>query len=145
MRPIKYVRGDIVRNPWTTFAKYYIYIKRGKRYVHMLRLYKGLFEEANFYKEDFDKAFYKVGHSDGFDRMVAEANHDWEPKEAHEIVPFEEVPVRTAVVKFDPDICFFSNVGVYEFGNFAYKETEKYLTVLGNVFENPELLEVRDE
>ena len=52
-----------------------------------------------------------------------------------------EKPVRVAVVRFDPDICFDSNVGIFDYGNFVYKETDKYLTVIGNVFENPELLE----
>lgn len=53
-----------------------------------------------------------------------------------------EKPVRVAVVRFDPDICFDSNVGIFDYGNFVYKETDKYLTVIGNVFENPELMEV---
>ena len=52
-----------------------------------------------------------------------------------------EKPVRVAVVIFDPDICFDSNVGIFDYGNFAYKETDKYLTVIGNIHENPELLE----
>ena len=52
-----------------------------------------------------------------------------------------EKPVRVAVVRFDPDICFDSNVGIFEYGNFAYKETDKYLTVIGNIYENPDLLE----
>ena len=29
---------------------------------------------------------------------------------------------------------------VFEFGSFAYKETHKYLEVIGNIYENPELL-----
>ncbi|WP_127849704.1 YopX family protein [Lacticaseibacillus hulanensis] len=53
-----------------------------------------------------------------------------------------ETPVRIALVKFDPDICFESYIGRFEYGNFAYKETDKYLTVIGNVYDNPELLEV---
>lgn len=52
-----------------------------------------------------------------------------------------EKPVRVAVVRFDPDICFDSNVGIFDYGNFAYKETDKYLTVIGNVYANPDLLE----
>lgn len=54
---------------------------------------------------------------------------------------FEESPVRVAVVKFDPDICFDSNVGIFDYGSFAYKKTDEYLTVIGNIFENPELVE----
>jgi uncharacterized phage protein (TIGR01671 family) len=30
---------------------------------------------------------------------------------------------------------------VFEFGSFAYKETHKYIEVIGNIYENPELLE----
>ena len=30
---------------------------------------------------------------------------------------------------------------VFEFGSFAYKETHKYLEVIGNIYENTELLE----
>ena len=51
-----------------------------------------------------------------------------------------EKSVRVAVVRFDPDICFDSNVGIFDYGKFAYKETDQYLTVIGNVYENPELL-----
>ncbi|MFT8412313.1 MAG: YopX family protein [Schleiferilactobacillus perolens] len=57
---------------------------------------------------------------------------------------FEESPVRVAVVKFDPDICFDSNVGIFDYGRFAYKKTDEYLTVIGNIYENPELLEDND-
>lgn len=55
----------------------------------------------------------------------------------------EETPIRIAVVKINPDIQFDSNVGIFTYGQFAYKNTEKFLTVLGNIYENPELLEGR--
>jgi hypothetical protein len=45
-----------------------------------------------------------------------------------------------AEVKFEPDIQFHSQVGVFPFGSFGYKETNKYLEVIGNIYENPELL-----
>ncbi|MEN2352003.1 YopX family protein [Lacticaseibacillus paracasei] len=54
---------------------------------------------------------------------------------------FEESPVRIAVVKLDPDISFYSNVGIFDYGRFAYKKTDEYLTVIGNIFENKQLLE----
>ncbi|WP_270693176.1 YopX family protein [Enterococcus malodoratus] len=54
----------------------------------------------------------------------------------------EEKPIRVAVVKINPDIQFDSNVGIFQYGQFAYKNTEKFLTILGNIYENPELLEV---
>lgn len=53
----------------------------------------------------------------------------------------EETPIRIATVKIDPDILFDSNVGIFNYGQFAYKNTEKFLTILGNIYENPELLE----
>ncbi len=55
---------------------------------------------------------------------------------------WEEEPIRVAVVKINPDIQFDSNVGIFECGRFIYRDTERFLTVLGNVYENPELLEV---
>ncbi|MCU1870289.1 YopX family protein, partial [Enterococcus faecium] len=55
---------------------------------------------------------------------------------------WEEEPIRVAVVKINPDIQFDSNVGIFEYGRFIYRDTERFLTVLGNVYENPELLEV---
>ncbi|MDT2613953.1 YopX family protein [Enterococcus dongliensis] len=53
----------------------------------------------------------------------------------------EETPIRIATVKIEPDILFDSNVGIFNYGQFAYKNTEKFLTILGNIYENPELLE----
>lgn len=55
---------------------------------------------------------------------------------------WEETPIRIATVEIDPDIQFDSNVGIFSYGQFAYKNTEKFLTILGNIYENPELLEV---
>ncbi|EGP5077049.1 hypothetical protein E3O84_001094 [Enterococcus faecium] len=55
---------------------------------------------------------------------------------------WEEEPIRVAVVKINPDIQFDSNVGIFEYGRFIYRDTERFLTVLGNVYENSELLEV---
>ncbi|MBK5028641.1 YopX family protein [Enterococcus faecium] len=54
---------------------------------------------------------------------------------------WEEEPIRVAVVKINPDIQFDSNVGIFEYGRFIYRDTERFLTVLGNVYENSELLE----
>lgn len=54
----------------------------------------------------------------------------------------EETPIRIATVKIEPDILFDSNVGIFNYGQFAYKNTEKFLTILGNIYENPKLLEV---
>lgn len=58
---------------------------------------------------------------------------------------------RVAVVEVKPDIQFrivkntvhplsCDEGRVFHFGNFIYQETEKYLEVIGNVFENPDLL-----
>lgn len=52
-----------------------------------------------------------------------------------------EQPHRVAEVKFNPDIQFHSQVGVFNFGSFAYRDTtETDLEVIGNIYENPELL-----
>lgn len=61
-----------------------------------------------------------------------------------------EYPPRISVVKIEPDIRFhcitatehnFGQSGyVFQYGNFAYKQTEKYLEVIGNIHDNPELL-----
>lgn len=52
-----------------------------------------------------------------------------------------ENPIRIAEVKINPDIQFHSQVGVFKFGNFAYADSiDKDLEVIGNIFENPELL-----
>lgn len=57
---------------------------------------------------------------------------------------------RFAVVKINPDIQFdcseihsFDGVNnstsyIFRFGNFAYKDTEKHLYVIGNIHDNPE-------
>ena len=55
----------------------------------------------------------------------------------------EETPIRIAVVKINPDIQFDSNVGIFNYGQFAYKNTEKFLTILGNIYEDKGLLEAR--
>lgn len=56
-----------------------------------------------------------------------------------------EYPPRIAVVEFKPDIQFrpinLKNNKPFYYGNFAYRDTEKYLEILGNIYENPELLE----
>lgn len=53
-----------------------------------------------------------------------------------------EQPHRIAEAKFNPDIQFHSQVGVFNFGSFAYRDTtETDLEVIGNIHEHPELLE----
>lgn len=59
---------------------------------------------------------------------------------------------RFAVVKISPDIQFDcspikeidwvinSADCIFHYGNFAYRDTEKYLEIIGNIYENPELL-----
>ena len=61
----------------------------------------------------------------------------------------EENPIRIAVVKLNPDIQFelipeiakkftggFGNSHIFRFGQFAYKDTEKWLEVVGNTYLN---------
>lgn len=63
---------------------------------------------------------------------------------------------RVAIVMIDPDIQFVivkntrhelsAIMGtVYHWGNFAYQDTHRYLTVIGNRFENPELLKEKED
>jgi hypothetical protein len=51
-----------------------------------------------------------------------------------------EMEVRIAEVKFAPDLVFdCKNIKyphVYRFGSFAYQNTERYLKVIGNIYEN---------
>lgn len=64
------VPGDIVRNPWQQSAKQdFIFIKRGKKFCHMLSLEFGIDTDVIFYKNDVDENFTKIGHSHGFDQM----------------------------------------------------------------------------
>jgi uncharacterized phage protein (TIGR01671 family) len=53
-----------------------------------------------------------------------------------------ENPVRIAVVEIKPDIQFRLTNGkhTFIFGNFIYKATDKALEIIGNIYENAELL-----
>ncbi len=59
---------------------------------------------------------------------------------------YEERIPRCAVVEFSPELAFKAfNLGDYNhrfgFSNFMYRCTDKALEVIGNIHENPELLE----
>lgn len=54
---------------------------------------------------------------------------------------------RYAVVNINPDLCFACfKVGdipmdiKFHYGNFIWKETDKYFEIIGNIYENSELL-----
>jgi len=62
------------------------------------------------------------------------------------IVGYTEINPRKAVVEINPDISFKTfNLGdnnhTFKFGSFAYQDTSVALEVIGNIHENPELLE----
>ncbi|CAK1250102.1 YopX family protein, partial [Fructobacillus cardui] len=70
--------------------------------------------------------------------------HDKNGKEVYEgdIVEWMDYETkRIGYVVFNPDIEFVTANYIFEFGNFAYQDTENYLTIVGNIHENPELLE----
>lgn len=63
----------------------------------------------------------------------------------------KENPVRVAVVEINPDIQFrrldisakqgfLGQNYIFRFGSFAYTHTHKCLEIVGNIYENPELL-----
>lgn len=50
---------------------------------------------------------------------------------------------RIATVAFNPDIQFvpiWKEIDPFGFANFAYKNTEKHLEIIGNIYENKDLL-----
>lgn len=61
----------------------------------------------------------------------------------------EEFFVRKGIVEIAPDIQFkcinmkdhLKRNAVFHYGNFAYQDTRHYVEVIGNIYDNPELLE----
>lgn len=96
--------------------------------IDVLQIMKGIGKKDVNGKEIFEGDIVKWGHKKGG----------------------EEDPIRIAVVKMQPDIqfhiinqnlCLFGLIKVYHYGRFFYTDTENWLEIIGNVFENPELLE----
>jgi uncharacterized phage protein (TIGR01671 family) len=58
---------------------------------------------------------------------------------------YEECLPRKAVVEFSPDLTFstfnLERNHKFRFGSFAYRNTESAVEVIGNIYQNPELLE----
>lgn len=107
------------------------------------------------YNSDYAKKKYKVKE---WSVMQYISRNDINGKEIYEgdIVKWghvkggEEDPVRVAVVVLDPDIQFhivnykmdfLGQNKIFHYGSFIYTDTENWLEVIGNVFENPELSE----
>lgn len=63
----------------------------------------------------------------------------------------EETPIRIAIVEINPDLQFkikctdenrkyyLGQDKIFHYGNFIYTDTKKWLEIIGNVHENPEL------
>lgn len=60
------------------------------------------------------------------------------------IAGYEEYNPRKAVVEFSPDLTFatfnLEKNHKFRFGNFAYRNTDDALEIIGNIYQNPELL-----
>ena len=59
----------------------------------------------------------------------------------------KEDPIRIAIVEINPDLQFrcinleYRNKNViFNYGNFAYKDTEKYVEKIGDIYTTPEIL-----
>lgn len=58
-----------------------------------------------------------------------------------------ENPIRKAIVKIAPDLIFMTFTKTefgcphnFHFGNFAYKDTNRHIEVIGNIHDNPEII-----
>ena len=65
-----------------------------------------------------------------------------------------EKPIRIAEVKINPslqfdivshEMNFLGQNKVFDYGSFIYKDTKKWLEVIGNIHDNPELLTLNPE
>lgn len=56
---------------------------------------------------------------------------------------YEENPHRIAIVEFNPDIQFncINLEFIFRYGCFNYQNTDEAVEVIGNIYENPELIE----
>lgn len=134
MREIKFRAWDKVNGCWTSINSIDLWDDGSIAYL--------LSEEDDMppYLEDEVELMQYTGLKDVNGKPIYEGNIvKWgDQPNGH------ESPIRIGVVELNPDIQFITNVGIFEYGRFAYKETNKYLTVIGNKFENPESLEVAE-
>jgi len=123
----------------------------------MITPYCELMDGNRFWGEDLTN----TGYNDPISVMQFTGLLDRNGREIHEadIVKWghlegysRENPIRVATVKINPDIQFCiidtpelnKDFGekhhIFNYGSFAYTDTQSYLEVIGNVFETPELL-----
>lgn len=114
---------------------------------------------------EIDFANQKVWLSDGDQRDIASGvlmqstwllDKNWKEMFSGDIIKRDDQSQgkwrRFAVVKISPDIQFDcspikeidwvinSTDCIFHYGHFAYRDTENYLEVIGNIYENPELI-----
>lgn len=98
------------------------------------------FEDIGLFGEDFEVIPETVGQLTGlFDKNGKQI---YEGDIVNWGIDGREKPTRIAQVMFKPDIIFNSSVGIFNYGDFAYQDTYNHLTIIGNIHDNPKLLEV---
>lgn len=93
--------------------------------------FTGLYDKND--KEIYEGDIVKWGH-------LKNSQEHWHRIAKVELFPALQFKILFYVDSSTGDIKPTDNY-IFEYGRFAYQNTEKYLEVIGNIYENPELLE----